>query len=104
MPSNIVARLANKIRRKYPHLKFRIRRAVLKDAFATAHLHAETGTYIITIDRDIKADLAAFLLVHEAAHCLSFLVDSAEHGPAFWAAYQGTYAIYEDFTGNSDED
>ena len=104
MPSNIVARLANKIRKKYPYLKFRIRRAVLTDAFATAHLHAKTGTYIITIDKNIKADLAAFLLVHEAAHCLSFLVDSEEHGPAFWSAYQGTYAIYEDFTSSSHED
>jgi predicted metal-dependent hydrolase len=97
MPANIVARLANKLRRRYPHLKFRIRRAPLKDAFATTHLHAETGTYIITIDREIKADLAAFLLVHEAAHTLSYLVDTEEHGPAFWAAYQGTYRLYEEY-------
>ncbi len=97
MPTNIVARLANKIRKKYPHFKFRIKRQSLHDAFATTHLHAETGTYIITIDKEIKPDLAAFLLAHECAHGLSFLVDELEHGPHFWAAYQSVYAIYESF-------
>jgi predicted metal-dependent hydrolase len=97
MPTNLVARFANKIRKKYPHLKFRIRRQRLSDAFATTHLEANSGTYIITIDREIKPDLAAFLLAHECAHGLSYLVDSLEHGPAFWSAYADTYAIYEDF-------
>ena len=97
MPTNIVARLANKIRKRYPHFKFRIKRQYLKDAFATTHLHSESGTYIITIDKDIKQDLAAFLLAHECAHGLSFLVDDKEHGPAFWSAYEKTYEIYESF-------
>jgi hypothetical protein len=97
MPANIVARLANKLRRRYPHLKFRIRRASLKDAFATTHLHAETGTYIITIDREIKADLAAFLLVHEISHGISWHCDPEEHGPAFWEAYKAAYAVYEEY-------
>ena len=98
MPINIVARLAARIRKQYPHLKFRIKRAKLVDAFATTHLHAETGTYIITIDKDIKPDLAAFLLVHEISHGIAWHADSIEHGPAFWAAYQAVYKIYEDFT------
>ena len=97
MPTNIVARLANRIRKKYPHFKFRIKRQSLTDAFATTHLQAETGTYIITIDKAIKPDLAAFLLAHECAHGLSFLVDDQEHGPSFWSAYATVYAIYEDF-------
>ena len=97
MPTNLVARFANKIRKKYPHLKFRIRRQRLTDAFATTHLEANSGTYIITIDREIKPDLAAFLLAHESAHALSYLVDSMEHGPAYWAAYRDTYAVYEEF-------
>jgi hypothetical protein len=97
MPSNLVARFANKLRKRYPHLKFRIKRAVLKDAFATTHLAADTGTYIITIDRDIKPDLATFLLAHEASHCLSFTVDAETHGPHFWAAYAAVYKLYEDF-------
>jgi len=98
MPTNIVARLANKIRRKYPHLKFRIRRQRLLDAFATAHLQAHDGTYIITIDREIKPDLAAFLLVHECAHCASYNMETEEHGPSFWLAYRDMYAIYSEFT------
>lgn len=101
MPTNNVARLANKIRKKYPHLKFRIRRQRLRDAFATTHLHAETGTYIVTIDKDIKPDLAAFLLAHEVSHALSFLVDEKEHGPAFWAAYEKVYEIYEEFVAKA---
>lgn len=97
MPANLVARFANKLRKRYPHLKFRIRRQRLSDAFATAHLHSESGTYIITIDQEIKQDLATFLLAHEIAHCLTYLVESEEHGPAFWAAYQAVYALYEEF-------
>jgi hypothetical protein len=97
MPSNLVARFANTIRKKYPHLKFRIKRAVLKDAFATTHLVPETGTYIITIDRDIKQDLATFLLAHEISHSISWHAEPEEHGPAFWAAYQIVYKLYEEF-------
>ena len=97
MPSNIVSQLANRIRRRYPHLKFRIKRAVLSDAFATTHLHAATGTYIITIDKEIKPDLAAFLLAHEISHAISWHGDSDEHGDAYWAAYRQVYAIYETF-------
>ena len=97
MPTNLVARLANKIRKKYPHLKFRIRRQRLRDAFATTHLHAETGTYIVTIDKDIKPDLAAFLLAHECSHCAAWHMDTEEHGESFWAAYRSMYAIYEEF-------
>jgi hypothetical protein len=97
MPSNLVARFANKLRKRYPHLKFRIKRAVLKDAFATTHLVPETGTYIITIDRDIKQDLATFLLAHEISHSISWHAEPEEHGPAFWAAYQIVYKLYEEF-------
>jgi hypothetical protein len=97
MPTNLVARFANKIRKKYPHLKFRIRRQRLSDAFATTHLHAESGTYIITIDKEIKPDLAAFLLAHECAHCCAWHMDTEEHGESFWTAYRSIYAIYEEF-------
>lgn len=100
MPTNIVAQLARLIRKQYPHLKFRIKRAKLVGAFATTHLVADTGTYVITIDKEVKPDLAAFLLCHEVAHALSFLVDSEEHGPAFWSAYKGTYAIYERYVAS----
>ena len=97
MPSNLVARFAHKLRKRYPHLKFRIRRATLKTAFATTHLVPETGTYIITIDREIKQDLATFLLAHEICHGISWHAEPQEHGPAFWAAYQAVYSIYEEF-------
>jgi predicted metal-dependent hydrolase len=98
MPTNLVARLANKIRRKYPHLKFRIKRARLLDAFATTHLVAETGLYVITIDREVPQSLAAFLVAHEAAHAASWHMETEEHGPAFWSAYQSIYKLYEEFT------
>lgn len=98
MPTNIVARLANKIRRKYPHLKFRIRRARLSNAFATTHLVSETGTFIITIDKEVQPSLAAFLLVHEISHTISWHADAEEHGEGFWAAYKSAYRLYEDFT------
>ena len=97
MPVNIVAQLARLIRKQYPHLKFRIKRARLTSAFATTHLVAETGTYIITIDKDIKADLAAFLLCHECAHAISWNMDQDEHGDGFWSSYRKVYAIYERF-------
>lgn len=97
MPSNLVARFANKLRKRYPHLKFRIRRQRLSDAFATTHLQSETGTYIITIDQEIKQDLATFLLAHEISHTISWHAEPQEHGPAFWAAYQAVYALYEEF-------
>lgn len=98
MPSNIVARLANKIRKQHPHLKFKIKRARLTDAFATCHLVADTGTFIVTIDRDVKPDLAAFLLCHEVAHSISWHADTEEHGDGFWAAYRAVYRLYENFT------
>lgn len=98
MPANIVAQLARRIRKQYPHLKFRIKRSRLADAFATTHLRAESGTYIITIDKDVKPDLAAFLLCHEIAHGISWHSDAEEHGDGFWAAYRQVYRLYEDFT------
>jgi len=98
MPSNIVAQLSRRIRKHYPNLKYRIIRGRLADAFATTHLQAESGTYIITIDRDVKPDLAAFLLCHEISHAISWNFDAVEHGDGFWSAYRQVYRLYEDFT------
>jgi Zn-dependent peptidase ImmA (M78 family) len=100
MPTNIVAQLARMIRRKYPQLKFRIRRAVLSGAFATTHLIPESGMFIVTIGKEVKPDLAAFLLAHEISHAISWHADTDEHGDAFWAAYRRVYAIYEAFASS----
>ena len=95
MPANLVARLAARYRRIYPDLKFRVVRARLADAFATAH--ADNGKFIITLDRELSPAVACFILAHEIAHCLSWHLETEEHGPAFWAAYQKTYDEYLKF-------
>ena len=97
MPANIVAQLARLIRKQYPHLKFRIKRAKLSGAFATTHLVPESGLFVVTIDKEVKPDLAAFLLAHEVAHCVSWHADTEEHGDGFWSSYRKVYSIYERF-------
>jgi hypothetical protein len=95
MPVNVLSRLAAYYRRRFPDLKFRIVRAKLVEDFATTH--ADNGRFIITLDRKLPQDVACFILSHELAHGLSWHMDTEEHGPAFWAAYQKTYDEYLKF-------
>lgn len=96
MSSSIVSRLARRYRKEFPLLKFRIRRAKLEGAFATAHLDMACGTCVLTFPPDMDQPTVAFLMAHELAHCMA-MHEGVEHGPAFWDAYKRTYAIYEAF-------
>lgn len=98
MPENIVAQLAKRYRKAYPHLKFKLVTAKLRGAFATTHIKVEEGLFVITFEKGLEQPLKAFLLAHEIAHAISWHGDVEEHGDSFWAAYRQTYKIYSEFT------
>lgn len=100
MAKNLIAQLAARYRKRFPGPKVRILRSSLKYTFATCHFDGNKNYFVITLGKDLKEDVALFILSHEWAHTLSWGLDGDEvtHGPAFWAAYEKTYAIYEEFT------
>jgi hypothetical protein len=103
---NLVARFAGKLRKRFPGPKVKIVRAKQMFTFATCHFDDHKNVFIITLDKELKEDIAVFLLAHEWAHTLSWGLDGFEiaHGPAFWTAYEKTYAVYEEFTDTHNKD
>jgi len=99
MAKNLIARLAAKFRKRFPGPKVRIKRTFLRDEFATCHFDEIHNQFVITLDKDLKEDVALFILSHEWAHCLSWGLDGEDttHGSPFWTAWAKTYALYEEF-------
>lgn len=99
MAKNLIASLAATYRKRFPGPKVRIKRTFLRNEFATCHFDAVHNYFVITLDKNLKEDVALFILSHEWAHALSWGLDGEEvnHGAPFWTAWQKTYEIYEQF-------
>jgi hypothetical protein len=95
----LLARLARRYRREFPGIRFRVRRSALKTELGVTGLRHRDGVFTVELDQSLPEAAMLILLSHEVAHVISWHLDPPErpHGPAFWAAHQRTYEIYEKF-------
>ena len=97
---SLLAKLANTYRKKFPELKFSVKRPKLDTSFELTGFSRKDGKFIIEICATHKDDIACFLLSHALAHAISWHSSQPPedpHGQPFWDAYKVTYKIYEDF-------
>jgi hypothetical protein len=94
---DLLKKLAARYRKEFPGLKFRVHRKPLSQNLGLTSLRFKDGVFFIEIDEN-ASDQATWLS-HEVAHAISWHLDPPDqpHGPAFWNAWQKTWAIYESF-------
>ena len=93
--TNLVARLAARYRKRFPYLKFRVKRKRMPTMFGYCQ-QTEDG-FLVVLDSTLSQEYAIFVLPHEIAHAISFHADDIEHGDNFWTTYRKTYEVYEEF-------
>lgn len=97
---SLLKKLAGLYRRKFPDLKFTVRRPKLESDFGLTGFDKKKGRFIIEICSSYDEAIACFILCHELSHAISWHAcqpPEEPHGQPFWDAYKKTYSIYEEF-------
>jgi predicted metal-dependent hydrolase len=87
--------LSHRLRKRFPGVRVTVRRVdPMRHEFAITETD-DAGGYVISIDKHIREDFAAFILAHEFAHVVDrFDRKQNVHGPTFWQAYQDCFDVY----------
>jgi predicted metal-dependent hydrolase len=86
--------LSHRLRKRFPNVRVTVRSVKPMDG-CFAITEKDGSQYVISIDKTIPHNFAAFILAHEFAHAVSWRdTEDDDHGPAFWQAYMQCFQVY----------